>query len=138
MWSKTYKMAVLIGLAAMIAFTACKKSDDTVYPQANESVYNNGNSVQRLNEPQNNETRGIITGTVLPADAMPMVKVIQLDQVFAVTPDANGNFSISVPQGNYTVTATSMAGTYKDAAMGTVQVKNGTATSVGTVILSKQ
>lgn len=137
MWCKTYKVAVMMGLAAMTAFTACKKSDDTVYPQANKSVYNDS-AAQRMNMPQNNQTTGTITGTVLPVDAVPMVKVIQIDQVFTATPDANGNFSVSVPQGNYTLTATSMASTYKDAAIGTVQVKNGTAISVGTVVLSKQ
>lgn len=137
MWCKTYKVAVMIGLAAMTAFTACKKSDDTVYPQANKSVYNDS-AAQRMNMPQNSQTSGIITGSVLPVDARPVIKIVALDQVFAATPDAYGNFSITLPQGSYTLMATSMAGTYKDAAIGTVQVKNGTAISVGTVVLSKQ
>lgn len=137
MWCKTYKMAVLIGLIAMTSFTACKKTDNNIYPQSDKTGFNDS-ATQRLVAPPDNATSGIITGTLLPADALPVVKVVQLDEVFTATPDKNGNFNISVPQGNYTLTATSMAGTYKDAAMGTVQVKNGMVTSVGTVILNKQ
>jgi len=138
MWCRTYKTAILTGLIALISLSACKKSDDNVYPQSN--VIPTGNRVlANVNKPIDiNATTGQITGTVLPADAQPIVKAIQLDQVFTAMPDKNGNFVLNLPKGNYTITCSSMTGTYKDAALGNVQVVNGAARSVGTVILSKQ
>jgi len=138
MWCRTYKTAILTGLIALVSLSACKKSEDTVYPQSNVIASGN-NALPGENRPIDiKATTGQITGTVLPLDAQPIVKAIQLDQVFTAMPDKNGNFVFNLPKGTYTITCSSMAGTYKDASVGTVQVMNGASVSVGTVILSKQ
>ncbi|MBS1687831.1 MAG: carboxypeptidase regulatory-like domain-containing protein [Bacteroidetes bacterium] len=138
MWCKTYKTTILTGLIALVSLSACKKSDDNVYPQSGVIATGN-NALPSVNKPVDiNATTGQITGTVLPADAQPIVKAVQLDQVFTAMPDKSGNFVLSVPKGTYTITFSSMTGTYKDASVGNVQVMNGASVSVGTVILSRQ
>lgn len=138
MWRKTLKLKILAaGLVALTALGACSKSQDNIYPQSGSIVMPN-KAVSRQAEPVITATTGQITGVVLPLDAQPMVKAVQTDEVFTARPDNQGNFTMNLPQGSYAIMVTSMAGTYKDAKVGNIQVQNGTVQSVGTVILSKQ
>jgi hypothetical protein len=138
MWSKTFKTKILAaGMLALTALGACSKSQDSVYPQSG-SILIPGNGPTKQTIPVTSATTGQLTGTILPLDAQPMVKAVQMDEVFTAMPDSKGNFTLNLPKGNYTIMVTSIAGTYKDTKVGNMQVLNGTAQSVGTVILSKQ
>ena len=137
MWSKTFKTKILAaGMLALTALGACSKSQD-VYPQSG-SILIPGKEPTKQTITVTSATTGQLTGTILPLDAQPMVKAVQMDEVFTAMPDNKGNFTLNLPKGNYTIMVTSMAGTYKDTKVGNMQVLAGTAQSVGTVILSKQ